>query len=241
MHTLRSQASVSAFKGDTAVRLLINFTDGGNAYIIADGCTAVLSGTKADGTKLYNRCVILNNTTVQYDFTEQTTNWAGVINCEVIIYGADGKEITAPKFIIVVDERETVTEEIISEDERTAIGIIFDQENKRNLAEVARAEAETARAEAEEARKEAEALRKVAEIAREEAENGKVDSEGNVLIVGRVNAEEARATAELERIEAEKIRSATYTEIRDLAIEIRGEVENVMDTLIEINEGGIEA
>ena len=52
MHSHRSQASVAAFKGDTAVRLLINITDGGNPYVIADGCTAVLSGTKADGTKL---------------------------------------------------------------------------------------------------------------------------------------------------------------------------------------------
>lgn len=218
MHTLRSQASVSAFKGDTAVRLLINFTDGGNAYIIADGCTAVLSGTKADGSKLYNRCVILNNTTVQYDFTEQTTNWAGVINCEVIIYGADGKELTAPKFIIVVDERETVTEEIISEDERTAISAIFAEEIKREEAESARKEAELGRVQSEEARAEAENLRV-------EAENQ------------RVNTENLRVEAENLRVEAERKREET---IQDFIEEVREEIYSVEETLFEVNEGGIE-
>ena len=218
MHNHRSQASVAAFKGDTAVRLLINLTDGGNPYIIADGCTAVLSGTKADGSKLYNRCVILNNTTVQYDFTEQTTSWAGVVNCDLIIYGADGREITAPKFIIVIDEREIESFEIISEDERTAIGVIFDQENKREEAETARKEAELGRVQAEEARAEAESLRV-------EAENQ------------RVNTEILRANAENLRVEAEKKREKT---IENFIAEVREEVNSVEETLFEVNEGGIE-
>ena len=225
MHSHRSQASVAAFKGDTAVRLLINITDGGNAYIIADGCTAVLSGTKADGTKLYNRCVILNNTTVQYDFTEQTTSWAGVVNCDLIIYGADGREITAPKFIIVIDEREIESFEIISEDERTAIGVIFDQEIKREEAESARKEAELGRVQSEEARAEAENLRV-------EAENQRVNADDL-----RANAENLRVNAENLRVEAEEKREETML---DFIEEVRGEIYAIEDALSEVNEGGIE-
>lgn len=106
MHNHRSQASVPCFIGDTAVRLIIAISDGGNAYHIADGCTAVLYGTKADGTKIANRCIIENNSTIIYDFTKQTTSCAGLVNCEIALYGDDGLLVTAPKFTLVVDERE---------------------------------------------------------------------------------------------------------------------------------------
>ena len=115
MHTHHSQASVSVFRGDTAVRLLITLLDGDIPFNIREGCTAVLSGTKADGTKLWDRCVITGNV-VQYDFNEQTTSCTGVTNCEVTLYDTDGGVLTAPKFIIVVDEREIGYTDIESSD-----------------------------------------------------------------------------------------------------------------------------
>ena len=202
MHSHRSQASVAAFLGDTAIRLLINITDGGNPYVIADGCTAVLSGTKADGTKLLNRCVILNNTTIQYDFTEQTTSWAGVVNCELTIYGRDKNVITAPKFIIVVDEREVNSDEIIeSENERTALDAMFTAEIARAEAEAARVAAEEARVIAENTRMGDEGRRFEFEEYREQAESLRVDAEND-----RKLQESLRAEAEQARIEAEEAR-----------------------------------
>lgn len=262
MHSHRSQASVAAFLGDTAIRLLINITDGGNAYIIEDGCTAVLNGTKADGKKLCNRCVILNNSTIQYDFTEQTTSWAGVVNCELTIYGKDGKEITAPKFIIVVDERELNSVELIeSENERTALDYIFasegarvEAEMARNIAEngevdeegnvisvgrvgteKARDEAEKERSEAEKARAEAETGRDNAEKTRQEVEKERVEAEK-----ARIDAETLRDSAEKARKEADDIRTAKFAELSALSEEIKNEVAEVEETLAEINEGGIE-
>lgn len=151
MHNHRSQASVAAFCGDTAVRLNITLTDGGNTYFIEDGCTAWLSGTKPDGSKLWHRCTILNNTTIQYDFIEQTTSLAGMVNCEIVLYGADGGEITAPKFTIVVDEREVYDTVITDTDTSILAGIA--------LAEQARDDAEKARDEAEKKRDEADKVR----------------------------------------------------------------------------------
>ena len=168
MHTHRSQASVSAFYGDTAVRLLISLTDGGVPFLIGDGCTAVLSGTKADGKKLCNRCVIVNGSTIQYDFTEQTSNCVGVTNCEVTLYDAEGKVVTAPKFTLVIDEREVNGDDIpVSETEMNIIAGIA-------IAETTREEAEASRVEAEEAREYAETARNTAEQTRVSEEKKRV-------------------------------------------------------------------
>ena len=118
MHNHRSQVSIPVFVGDTGIRLLISLTDGGNTYFIEDGCVAMLRGKKPDGNPIFNQCLILNNTTIQYDFTEQTAIMEGIVNCEIDLYGADGTLITAPKFIIVVDSRsvpDTDIAEAISE------------------------------------------------------------------------------------------------------------------------------
>lgn len=125
MHNHRSQASVSAFRGDTAIRLCITISDGGIAYKIEDGCVAILSGTKADGTKLWNRCAIENNTII-YGFTKATTSCVGVAKCEITLYGPDGNVVTAPKFVIVVDEREVSGDDVnVSESEQTAMDLVI--------------------------------------------------------------------------------------------------------------------
>ena len=162
MHNHRSQASVSAFLGDTAIRLLITITDGGNTYAIEKGCVAILSGTKADGKKLWDRCAIVGNT-IQYDFNEQTASCAGIVNCEVTLYGADGGVVTSPKFIIVVDEKEFGYSVLDSETHIDALADIFKAENERVEAESKRDEAENERVEAEQGRFDAELARQEAE------------------------------------------------------------------------------
>lgn len=168
MHSHRSQASVPVFKGDTGVRLIISLSDGGNPYLIEEGCIAVLSGTKPDLTKLYNQCLLENSieqngktyyTKIVYDFTEQTTSCGGVTNCEIILYGADGNIVTAPKFVIVVDEREVGQGDLtLSETEQNALDLAMSA-----------AAGEEARVSAEAERKTAEDERKLAEARREEA------------------------------------------------------------------------
>ena len=229
MHTHRSQASVSAFRGDTAVRLLINITDGGIPYLIEDGCTAVLSGTKADGTKLHNRCVIENNTTIKYDFTEQTSSCVGVANCEITLYDAEGKIVTAPKFVIVIDEREVKDDDIIdSVTEHTAVDAIFASEGARIIAEEARVEAETARSEAEASRADAEAVRIERENARSIAETARVNAE-----TSRVTAEETRASEEATRQSNEEARVAAEAE-RQAHMSVIYKPKGSVDTYAEL-------
>lgn len=123
MQSRASQVSIPVLLNDTGRSLYINLRDGGDPYTIADGCLAVFIGKKRDETTLQNSCVIEKNSTIRYDFTEQTSNVAGLVNCEVRLYGADGRLITSPRFVMVVDSRVTFgDDEIVSEDEKT----IFD-------------------------------------------------------------------------------------------------------------------
>ena len=88
----------------------------------ADGCRAVLFATKADETTLVNDCIIEKNTYIRYDFTAQTATAEGITNCEIRLYGTDGRVLTSPRFTMVVDARVVYDSDVtISESESNAI------------------------------------------------------------------------------------------------------------------------
>lgn len=148
-----SQVSLPVRLLDTSRRLYISLTDGGSPYIIEDGCRAVFYARKADGNPIMNDCIIEKNTQIRYDLTQQTTACAGVVDCEVRLYGTDGKLITSPRFIMVVDERVVYDEDFpLSDAEQTVLDNII-------LSETARANAEELRVAAEELRVSAESER----------------------------------------------------------------------------------
>lgn len=140
MHNHRSQAMVKVFQGDTAVKLIITLTDGGNVYKIREGNVATLTGTKADGSKITHSCTITDNTII-YLFDEETADTAGLVTCEITLYNENGGVITAPKFTIDVDEKEVSGDEPISEYSAEAIATVMGAAAK----EFAREQAEKAR------------------------------------------------------------------------------------------------
>ena len=95
--------------------------ENGNPYEISDDCYAVFTATKPDGTLLYNDCVI-DDDTIIYELTPQTTAASGVMDCEIQLYGADDALLTSPRFLVVVDDTVYDTEtEIVSTDEYKAL------------------------------------------------------------------------------------------------------------------------
>lgn len=151
----QSQISIPVSLNDTARKLYITFIDGRKPYTIPDGCRAIFVGFKPDETTLFNDCIIQENKTVIYEFTEQTANVEGIVNCEIRLYGKDGKQLTSSQFIMIVDEN--VTRDIsISENESTAIDNIIHAEIGRVEAEAEREAAEKIRNAAEEKRIETE-------------------------------------------------------------------------------------
>jgi hypothetical protein len=103
IHSTVSRVSLCVKKGDTARRLQIHFAERGYPYPISDGCYAVFTAKKPDGKVLYNNCSI-SGSVIIYDFTEQTVTVAGRMECEIILYGADGKQLTSAGFGIFVDD-----------------------------------------------------------------------------------------------------------------------------------------
>ena len=223
MQSNQSQVSLPVRLGDTNRKLYIILTNGGTPFILEDGFRAVLFGRKADGTILNNDCIIESKSTIRYDFTENTASASGVVDCELRVYDAQGKLVTTPRFILVVDERVLYDEDIVSESERLALDAIFGSETAREKAEKDRAEAEDSRIEAETARATAESNRALAETSRTTAENSRVEAEGwrefyesarQGNEVARSKAETARQIAESEREQA----SATMTAMFNIII-----------------------
>ena len=101
IHKTQSQVSISASQYSTDIRLIIRLMERGIPYEIEEGCFAVFSAIKPDGNPLYNDCMIENNTII-YDFTEQTTPVNGIIPCQIHLYGADGRPLLSPRFQTVV-------------------------------------------------------------------------------------------------------------------------------------------
>ena len=218
----QAQVSIPVTFGDSARRLCIGLTDGRKPYTIGEGCIAVFNAKKPDGTSLKNSCIIERNAII-YEFTEQTTNCEGVVKCDLTLYGADGKILTSPQFIIVVDKRVVRDEDVpVSQSEATAISGMLTAEAQRQANEIFRLQnederiAEEQRRDAEEAKRQAneaqriddyviadqkEAERYTAETARADAEGVRAEAEAN-----RATEERSRCEAEFARETAEAIR-----------------------------------
>lgn len=112
---------LSTKRGNTAVRLKVNLTNGGCPYWIDEGVSAVFTAQKSDGAILFNACSIEENTVI-YDFTGQTVNVEGETVCEIRLYSGDELVLTSPSFTLLVDD--TVYEDgaiLDSSDEVTAL------------------------------------------------------------------------------------------------------------------------
>lgn len=82
-------------------RLIVNFVENSRPYIPESG-SAAFAALKPDGNFLYNACT-LSDGVVTYDFTDQTVPVAGEMACEIKLYDKDGKLITSPRFMIIVE------------------------------------------------------------------------------------------------------------------------------------------
>ena len=167
----KTQASIPVHYKDTGNRFYIALTDGGNPFIIPEGCRVDLYMKKPKGKPLLNACIIENNVLVRYDFNDDTANMEGLHNCELRIYSPAGRLITTPSFVMVVDQRVVYDDEIGTEEDfaaLNALGIIASEQSRVN--------AENARVKAEAERVEAESARVLAENGRVKAEEGRVEA-----------------------------------------------------------------
>ena len=116
-----SVVSLSVKKGDTGRRLSIHLTESGYPYHISSDCYVVFTALKPDGHVVFNNCFIKDRAII-YDITAQTVAAVGLVACEIILYGADAKQLTSASFNIIVEDTVYDTEkEIESTDEFNAL------------------------------------------------------------------------------------------------------------------------
>ena len=121
MHDTSSQAMLNVKQGDSARKIYFSLTDGGRPYKISAGCTAVFRAKKPDGSAiLYNDCSIVDNV-IEYTLTNETCKNIGIVECEVTLYGANKRQITSPRFSLIVEGTLVDDEEIEATNEFTAL------------------------------------------------------------------------------------------------------------------------
>lgn len=127
IHQIVAPVSVRVKKGNTARRLLIHLAERGYPYHISEDCYAVFTAKKPDGKVVFNKCII-EECVIRYDFTEQTVAAVGLVDCEIILYGSDGKQLTSASFHIIVEDTIYDTDtEIESTDEYNALADLIAQ------------------------------------------------------------------------------------------------------------------
>lgn len=170
LQVAQSQVSIPVLKGDTAREWHISFSDGGKPVHLEDVVIANLQIKRPSGTFINQTCSIKNNTTVVYNFMNNT-NTASVVglhNCNVILYSADAV-VGSARFSMIVSDRVINSDDInLTDEDITVIDAIVSAEAAREVAEKGRVDAETERVSAE-------AKRVSAETAREVAFEGEVD------------------------------------------------------------------
>ena len=197
MNSAQSQISIPVLLGDTGRKWHITLSDGDGAYKIEEGCMAMLEIKRPNGTNFNELCLIVDGSTILYDFAqnENTCIEVGVHDCDIILYGTNGRVLTSARFTMVGFDRVIPKRDVIaSSSDQTKVDSWALQEATRQLKETERQTAETARISAEEQRASAEAERS--------ASYGKFSEEA------KASAEEAKAYAEEAKEAAEEAKEA---------------------------------
>lgn len=120
IHDTASQTMLNVKKSDNGRQINFVLTDGGKPYVITEGCKAYFRALKPSKNLLFNECTIANNV-ITYILTNQTSAEVGIVDCEIRLNGADGKQITSPRFSLCVEDIIYSDSEVESKDEFTAL------------------------------------------------------------------------------------------------------------------------
>lgn len=153
LHCKQSQVVLPVTAGDTDRELCISFSDGGKPYFLGEGYVATIAlefPTKATRQEV---CTISEDGTyVSFEFDELTCPVAGLYDVQIIIYG-NGKQIAAPRFSLDAGGRITTDSNTeIPEGDIIVLDSIYQEEAKRQTAELERKSAEAERRSAEKKR-----------------------------------------------------------------------------------------
>lgn len=121
-----SSLCMSVRQGETGRRFAASLVSGGQPWDIEPGGYAVFAAKKSDGSCIFNGCLIEEGWVI-HELSRQTTASIGRLDCELRIYGADGRLIIAPSFGIYVFPPVVRDEELMSTDEVNLLGELIER------------------------------------------------------------------------------------------------------------------
>jgi len=86
IHSPHSLHTLPFTLGDKGAVINITLRQQGRKFHIPDGSYAILTALKPDGNLLFDRCVIQEDS-ICYTVTEQTTACEGLLDCDLRLYG----------------------------------------------------------------------------------------------------------------------------------------------------------
>lgn len=131
LHSISSPVILPVRQSDNGREIRFTLMESGKTYDIS-GCTASLRAVKPDGTVLYNDCPIISNAII-YQLTSQTVAAVGQVECEITLVGMDGRQITAPRFVLAVADTVYGDDVVESQDEFTQLQTAIANTNNLNI------------------------------------------------------------------------------------------------------------
>lgn len=92
-------------QGDKGTRIILGLLNNNDNYTIPEGTTAIIRGSRADGTLFTEITADIDTTTeIKFNLTEDMTSVAGPVECEAVMSSGSANVIGTANFIINVEK-----------------------------------------------------------------------------------------------------------------------------------------
>lgn len=92
-------------QGDKGTRIILGLLNNNDSYTIPEGTTAIIRGSRADGTLFTEITADIDTTTeIKFNLTEDMTSVAGPVECEAVMTSGTANVIGTANFIVNVEK-----------------------------------------------------------------------------------------------------------------------------------------
>lgn len=92
-------------QGDKGTRIILGLLNNNDTYTIPDGTTAIIRGSRADGTLFAEITADIDTTTeIKFNLTEDMTSVAGPVECEAVMTSGTANVVGTANFIIYIEK-----------------------------------------------------------------------------------------------------------------------------------------
>ena len=118
-------------QGDKGTRIILGLLNNNDTYTIPEGTTAIIRGSRADGTLFTEITADIDTTTeIKFNLTEDITSVAGPVECEAVMTSGTANVIGTANFIIDIEKSPASIGSIIPGTDASVTWLIDELENE---------------------------------------------------------------------------------------------------------------